>query len=87
MNIKIQGREKSELDISDSIVKNVTVNLVNMVKCLLKGEIQMAKKSEMIEFKTTPEIKQALEKIAENEDRTISYIINRILEEYLKIEK
>lgn len=43
----------------------------------------MAKKSEMIGFKTTPEIKAALEKIAESEDRTISYIINRILEEYL----
>lgn len=43
----------------------------------------MAKKSEMIGFKTTPEIKAALEEIAEREDRTISYIINRILEEYL----
>lgn len=44
----------------------------------------MAKKSEMIGFKTTPEIKAALEQIAEIEDRTISYIINRILEDYLK---
>lgn len=53
----------------------------------MKGAVIMAKKSEMIGFKTTPEIKQALEKIAEAEDRTVSYIINRILEEYLKIEK
>ena len=44
----------------------------------------MAKKSEMIGFKTTPEIKAALEQIAEQEDRTISYIINRILEQNLK---
>lgn len=43
----------------------------------------MAKKTEMIGFKTTPEIKTALEEIAEREDRTISYIINRILEHHL----
>ena len=43
----------------------------------------MAKKSEMIGFKTTPEIKAALEEIAEREDRTLSYIINRILEQNL----
>ena len=49
----------------------------------MKGAITMAKKSEMIGFKTTTEIKAALEQIAEIEDRTISYIINRILEDYL----
>lgn len=43
----------------------------------------MAKKSEMIGFKTTPEIKKELERIAESEDRTISYIINRILQNHL----
>lgn len=43
----------------------------------------MAKKTEMIGFKTTPEIKTSLEEIAEREDRTLSYIINRILEHYL----
>lgn len=43
----------------------------------------MKKKSEMIGFKTTPEVKAALEEIALKEDRTISYIINRILSEYL----
>ena len=43
----------------------------------------MTKKSEMIGFKTTPEVKAALEKIAELEDRSISYIINRILCEHL----
>ena len=42
----------------------------------------MAKKSEMIGFKTTPEIRKALESIAEKEDRSMSYIINRILTEY-----
>lgn len=46
----------------------------------------MTKKSEMIGFKTTPEIRKALEKIAESEDRSISYIINRILQNYLEKE-
>lgn len=44
----------------------------------------MAKKSEMIGFKTTPEIRKALEEIAEKEDRSISYIINKILIEKLE---
>lgn len=43
----------------------------------------MRKKSEMIGFKTTPEIRKALEEVAESEDRSISYIINRILSEAL----
>lgn len=44
----------------------------------------MRKKTEMIGFKCTPEIRKALEQIAEEEDRSISYIINRVLTEYLK---
>ena len=44
----------------------------------------MSKKSEMIGFKTTPEIKKALEEIAESEDRTVSYIVNKILKKYLE---
>lgn len=46
----------------------------------------MAKKTEMIGFKTTPEVKEYLEKVAEAEDRSISYIINRILENHIKAE-
>ena len=45
----------------------------------------MSKKTEMIGFKTTPEIKRELERIKDEEDRSISYIINRILTEHLKI--
>ena len=45
----------------------------------------MKKKSEMIGFKTTPEVKAALQKIADEEDRSISYIINKILMEHLHI--
>lgn len=45
----------------------------------------MAKKTEMIGFKTTPEVKAALTEIAEREDRSISYIINRILQQYLNL--
>lgn len=41
------------------------------------------KKTEMIGFKTTPEIRQALENKAKEEDRSISYIINKILSETL----
>lgn len=47
----------------------------------------MAKKTEMIGFKTTPAIKKALEDIKEKEDRSISYIINRILTEHLQIKE
>ncbi len=45
----------------------------------------MAKKTEMIGFKTTPEVKAALTNIAEQEDRSISYIINRILQQHLNL--
>ena len=45
----------------------------------------MTKKTEMIGFKTTPAIKKKLEEIKEEQDRSISYIINRILTEYLQI--
>lgn len=46
----------------------------------------MAKKSVMIGFKTTPEVKEALEKIAEAENRTLSNVINYILTEHLERE-
>lgn len=42
------------------------------------------KKREMIGFKTTTEIKKGLEAIAEKEDRSLSYIINRIVSEHLE---
>jgi len=45
----------------------------------------MAKKTEMIGFKTTPEVKAALISIAEREDRSISYVINRILQQHLEL--
>ena len=45
----------------------------------------MAKKTEMVGFKTTPEVKAALAAIAEREDRSISYIINRILMQHLEL--
>lgn len=44
------------------------------------------KKSEMIGVKITPTIKKQLEKIAEREDRSISYIVNRLIEDYIKKE-
>ena len=45
----------------------------------------MEKKSKMVGFMTTPEIKAALLEIARKEDRSISYIINRILQEHLGV--
>ena len=45
----------------------------------------MKKKSEVIGFKTTPQIRAALEEFAKKEDRSMSYIINRALIEYLQI--
>ncbi len=45
----------------------------------------MAKKTEMIGFKTIPEVKAALLALARKEDRSLSYIINRILIEHLKL--
>ena len=45
----------------------------------------MEKKSKMIGFMTTPEVKAALTSIAEREDRSISYIINRILQQHLNL--
>lgn len=44
------------------------------------------KKSEMIGVKITPTIKKQLEEIAEKEDRSISYIVNRLIEDYIKKE-
>lgn len=42
------------------------------------------KKPEMIGFKTTTEIKAKLEQIAKEEDRSVSYVVNRILTEYFE---
>lgn len=51
----------------------------------MKKDIE--KKSEMIGVKITPTIKKELTKIAEKEDRSISYIVNRLLEDYIKKER
>ena len=45
----------------------------------------MEKKSQMVGFMTTPGVKAALADIAEREDRSISYIINRILQQHLDL--
>ncbi len=45
----------------------------------------MPKKTEMVGFKTTPAVKEALMNMAEREDRSISYIINRILLQYFEL--
>lgn len=41
------------------------------------------KKSEMIGFKTTPEIKTKLEQIAKEQERPISWIVNKIITDYI----
>ncbi len=45
----------------------------------------MAKKTEMIGFKTIPAVKAALLELARKEDRSLSYIINRILIQHLNL--
>ena len=45
----------------------------------------MEKRSKMVGFMTTPEVKAALAAIAEREDRSISYVINRILIQHLEL--
>ncbi len=45
----------------------------------------MEKKTRMIGFKTVPEVKAALQALAKKEDRSLSYIINRILIEYFNL--
>lgn len=44
----------------------------------------MADRKVMIGFKTDLEVKEKLEKIAQEEDRSISYIVNRIVTQALK---
>lgn len=41
------------------------------------------KKSIRISFVTTPNIQEALQKASENQDRSISWLIGKALEEYL----
>ena len=45
------------------------------------------KKTESITFRCNTEIKAKLDKIAKDEDRSLSYVINRILEQALIKEK
>lgn len=45
------------------------------------------KKSETVTVKTTPSIKQKLDKIAEEDDRSLSYVVDRILHEYFDSKK
>ena len=42
------------------------------------------KKTEYITFRTSEEVKTAIENIAKDEDRTISYILNRIITDYIE---
>lgn len=44
------------------------------------------KKSAYITIRTSEEVRAYIEKLAKEDDRTISYIINKILEEYVKKE-
>lgn len=44
------------------------------------------KKSAYITFRTSEEVRSYLEKKAKEDDRTLSYLINKILSEYVKKE-
>jgi len=61
--------------------------LTSRKKIYLVYEVSdMSKKSEYITFRTDENTKRILEGMAKEEDRTLSYIINRILNEYLSKE-
>ena len=63
-----------------NIVQYCGFRIVKHVKIKLTKEgYVVGKKTEMVGFKTTPEVKEALLSIAKKEDRSVSYIINRIL--------
>jgi predicted transcriptional regulator len=41
-------------------------------------------KTQFLSVRVTPEIRQALEKIAASEDRTLSWLVGKIVREYLE---
>ena len=41
------------------------------------------KKTEQIGVRITPEVKERIEKTAEREERSISFIVNKLIEKYL----
>jgi predicted transcriptional regulator len=45
------------------------------------------KKTEVITFRTTPEIKQYLEEEAKKQERTPAWIVNKIVTEYVNKQK
>lgn len=47
----------------------------------------MAKNNEIVTFATTAEIKKALQLIAEQEERTLSQTVHRIIKDYLANKK
>lgn len=52
-----------------------------MIETLKKKE----RKTEVITFRARPTVRKKLEAVAEKEDRNISFIVNRMLENIFKI--
>ena len=48
---------------------------------------KIGKKTEFLSVRVSEGTKDALEEIAENEDRSLSWLVAKILEDYLKIKK
>jgi hypothetical protein len=53
----------------------------------LATEVEPMVPKPLIGLRVPPEVKAALEKLAKADDRTISYVINKILREYLRAKK
>ena len=49
--------------------------------------IIMAKNTEIVTFATTPDIKKALQLLAEQDERTLSQTVHRIVKDYLSNKK
>ena len=52
-----------------------------------KEVIKMAKNTEIVTFATTPDIKKALQSLAEHDERTLSQTVHRIIKDYLANKK
>ena len=63
-----------------NLYKTCRKKLVNMLQSYKQEDKSMAKKSEMMGFKAAPETRKELEKRAKEQDRSMSYIINKIIE-------
>ena len=47
------------------------------------GKDKTAKKAEFLSVRVSPDVKAKLEKLAESQERTLSWLVGKILEDYI----